>query len=444
MRNTKVRPEERVGGNPAPAQAGGALGLALRFQIRLARLGMKLFNACVRLVVLLLFRNRSTGHPSAILVLRTGTIGDFVCGIPALAFLRRRYPQARICVLTTASGTVKYWTKGFTAGARILEGNELVDELILFEGSHLRSLTGVLQLRCKIKELNPDLTFIIPQSPERFTGLLKKIFFLRLVGVRANMSGYRREKTFSFLAKAQFMDGGYDHQVISALKAVGADSSEPVEFYFTVPQSARERVQALWAGHGLDSRATVIAIFVGGKFDHKRWPLENFAALCRELVRDPKVALVLVGGPGEAELASQLAGIVAGPLVNLAGQTKLVETAEVLRRCALYIGNDSGPAHVAAAVGTPCLTLFSAIVFPGIWEPWGEGNISLRRRVACEFCLCEDHCPRGTMECIRQITVDEVLAVIRERWLKLPDSNQPGTATDAHGSGVGTGKAAAG
>jgi lipopolysaccharide heptosyltransferase III len=113
---------------------------------------------------------------------------------------------------------------------------------------------------------------------------------------------------------------------------------------------------------------------------------------------------------------------------------------ELLRRCALYIGNDSGPAHIAAVVGTPCLTLFSSVLFPGIWELWGEGNVSLRR-LDSEFCLCEDYCPRGTMECIREIKVEEVLAVVRKRWHKLLVSDQPGAATDARGPGVGTGKA---
>lgn len=397
-----------------------------RIPAGIARLMNRACRFGLRLVVAALYARAESASPRLILVFRTGTIGDMVCALPALAWLRQQFPQASVHLLTAPTAIPLRWEdETFTAGASILADSRLVDHTLLFTGADLKSLRRLRALRQHIRSLDPDRAYLLPRTGERPWRILKKILFLRLLGVRKNLLGYDLDKMFTVFRKAQFLDGGFDHQVTTTLKAVGATANDPVAFPIEIEPAARQRVEKLWREHGLDGKR-VIGLFPSAKFEHKRWPLENFLSFCQTLGRDPGIAILLVGGAADKALADQLAARSAAPLVNLAGRTTLAETAEILRRCDLYVGNDSGPAHIAAAVGTPCVTLFSSIVFPGIWEPWGAGHISLRHRVPCEFCFSEDHCPRGTRECIGGIGVEEVLATVKAR-LSRP-SDQPSSA----------------
>src|SRR3989338_7764901 len=266
------------------------------------------------------------------------------------------------------------------AGGRLLAGRDLVDDVIFFYAHELKRPRQFLELRRRVKAVAPDMAYLLPFSGEPFLNRLKKIVFLRLLGVRWNLNGYDMRSSLGLFRRAQFLRGDFPHQVVSALQAVGGP-------------------------FGLLSP--------GARFLLKPSPLENFAVLAERLLAEFPVSLVIIGGKEDRELGAALAAARPARVHNLAGDTALPETAEVLRRGCLFIGNDNGAAHLAAAVGIPCVTLFSGVTFPGLWEPWGERNLALRHRVPCEFCFSEGHCPTGTMECIRGISVERVLAAAR-------------------------------
>jgi heptosyltransferase III len=116
-----------------------------------------------------------------------------------------------------------------------------------------------------------------------------------------------------------------------------------------------------------------------------------------------------VGGREEEDAGNDLIKAWRAGAVNLAGKHTLLQSAEVLRRCTLYIGNDSGPMHLAAAVGTPVVAIFSSYQFPVFWKPWGKNSRIVMHPVPCEFCFPKDGmCPKGTYECMRGVTADEV------------------------------------
>jgi ADP-heptose:LPS heptosyltransferase len=350
------------------------------------------------------FRRRP-GTPERILVFRSSAIGDFVCALPALHRLRQRFPRSHIVLLTTPTGNPRYWRQMPEAGGRQLAGRDLVDDVIFFYAHELKRPQKFLELRRRVRALAPDMTFLLPFSGEPFLNRLKKIVFLRLLGVRWNLNGYEMRSNLGVFPQAQFLRGDFPHQVVSALHAVDGRHS--------VATAAARRVDELWAQRGLEGNRAVVVLSPGARFLHKRWPLENFAALAERLLEEFPVSLVVIGGREDHELGAVLAAARPARVHNLAGDTTLPETAEVLRRGCLFIGNDSGAAHLAAAVGIPCVTLFSGVTFPGLWEPWGERNVALRHRVPCEFCFSEGHCPTGTMECIRGISVERVLAAAR-------------------------------
>ncbi len=401
---------------------------ALSFQSCLASVTAVLSNLVLEFVVRLLFRPKTDRMPCRILVLRSGMIGDFICCLPALSLLRQRYPQSLIALLTMPTGNPKYWRKGFTVGASLVTGVEssVIDRLLVIQGEDLKSISALQSLREEIRAYAPDLAVPLPQTGERLSSMLRKVLFLRLLGVRSPLLGYRLDKPFTIFRKAQFSQGGFNHQVVTALRAVGGSERDTIEFPIRIPQITRSNVAALWQKLGLGSADFVVGLFPGGKHGHKRWPVEKFASVCERLATESNLGFLVLGELREKPLADSLQSLCRVPLINLVGQTSLLETAEILRRCDLYIGNDSGPAHLAAAMGTPCVTLFSSILFPGIWEPWGEQTTAIRRHVPCEYCFSEDHCPTGAMECIRGITVEEVVGAATKYLRQRPEPRRRG------------------
>jgi heptosyltransferase I len=156
---------------------------------------------------------------------------------------------------------------------------------------------------------------------------------------------------------------------------------------------------------------SLIAVNPSARWDTKLWGDDRFAALIEKLPRD-RVAVT-----GSAADAPRIEKIVGGSrsvatVRNLAGQTDLAQLAELYRRCSVVITNDSGPMHVAAAVGTPVVAIFGP-TDPFLTGPYGKRHVVLRAGVPCSPCL-KDHCthtPR--MECMSLVTVEQVLAAVQ-------------------------------
>ena len=115
----------------------------------------------------------------------------------------------------------------------------------------------------------------------------------------------------------------------------------------------------------------------------KKWPEDRFERVGLALLdRFPDLRLVVVGGPGEKPLGDRLCRAWGERAVNLSGALSVWESAAMLERCALYVGNDTGTMHLAASVATPCVAIFSARDNPGKWEPAGPGHSGLATRRA--------------------------------------------------------------
>jgi ADP-heptose:LPS heptosyltransferase len=121
----------------------------------------------------------------------------------------------------------------------------------------------------------------------------------------------------------------------------------------------------------------------------------------------PDQGLLLVGSSDEADLAQRIGTQWSGPVLNVCGRLTPRESAAAIRHAMLYIGHDGGPMHLASAVGTTCVAVFSARSKPGVWYPYGAQHRVLYHRTACFGCALET-CVKYKSECIRSITVDEV------------------------------------
>lgn len=155
---------------------------------------------------------------------------------------------------------------------------------------------------------------------------------------------------------------------------------------------------------------TVIGVFPGGNAPSRRWEPDRFAELVRRLTKRGR-QVVVFGGPTERELTARVAG---GAAVNLGGQTDLAQLASGIASCDLLVTNDTGPLHLAAAVGTPTVSLWGA-GDPAVTGPLGAGHRMLRHpELDCVPCTKND-CPLAVdrYRCLTLITVDDVEAVIQ-------------------------------
>ena len=148
----------------------------------------------------------------------------------------------------------------------------------------------------------------------------------------------------------------------------------------------------------------------------RSWGRDNWRELLTRLARAfPNRALLLAGSPEESEASDfaaahwQLSG--GAPVTNLCGRLTPRESAAAFARARLFIGHDSGPMHLAAAVGTPCVAIFAARNLPRQWFPYGPHHRILYHRVECAGCGLET-CIEQQKKCLLSITPDEVLAAI--------------------------------
>jgi ADP-heptose:LPS heptosyltransferase len=160
----------------------------------------------------------------------------------------------------------------------------------------------------------------------------------------------------------------------------------------------------------------ILAVSVGTKVQSKDWGRDNWRNLLTRVARAfPNRALLLAGSPEESDAsnfaASDWIASGGGPVVNLCGRLTPRESAAAFARARLFIGHDSGPMHLAAAVGTPCVAIFAARNLPRQWFPYGPHHRILYHRVECAGCGLET-CIEQQKKCILSITVDEVLSAV--------------------------------
>jgi ADP-heptose:LPS heptosyltransferase len=160
----------------------------------------------------------------------------------------------------------------------------------------------------------------------------------------------------------------------------------------------------------------VVAVHPGAGNTTKQWPEEYFSALIDLLIEREDVNVLLIGGPDEVEIADALARNVLYPdrVASIAGRTSLADLPSVIAGCVLYVGNDSGPKHVAAAIGIPVIGIHSGVVDAAEWGPLGPCGVAMQRNMTCAPCYLASaaECPRE-LACLRGLEVSHVYDVAR-------------------------------
>jgi heptosyltransferase I len=295
-----------------------------------------------------------------ILIVRLSAIGDVVQSVPVVCALRERFPQAFLA-----------WAVQERAGT-LLRGHEAIDELIVLPHRFLASPREVWRLRRRLLGLQFD-TAIDVQC------LTKSALLAWLSGARRRIGfGNPGGRELSKLFNNERVDPKSMHQVDRYLELLQPLGIASPNVRFQLPEHAGDGAAAarILAERKLDRDYAIIN--PGAGWPSKLWPTDRYAAVARHLGQKHGLPTLIVwGGKAEQPLAEQIVAAAEG-MAKIAPATTLPELAALSRRARLFVGADTGPLHIAAAVGTPCVGLY------GPWPadrhgPYGPQHIALQQ-----------------------------------------------------------------
>ncbi len=365
----------------------------------------KIVNLVLRVIQQILFPG-TTMPVDTILIFRTGQLGDTICALPAMRAVREAYPDAKMVLLTD-----RHPGSNYVLSQEILAPTGIFDEILTYIPGEL-NLRTARELIAKLRPYQFNLlVYLVGSRRATVRGLLRDMLFFRIAGVRRAV-GFRKDIIDRFI-RAQSTVRQFDQESVRFLRMLhdaGIPCSLKSKFDLPVGEMELRAVDRLWEGVAVPANRPIVAVGPGSKMPAKRWPVERFCDVAITLVREYNAFLIILGGAEDAQAGNKIVQCIPPYAVNWAGLTSIMESAAVLQRCHLYLGNDTGTMHLAAAVGIPCVAVFSARALPGVWYPYGDQHTVLRKDVPCQYCMLVE-CVKHQMRCLKEISVDEVVAV---------------------------------
>jgi lipopolysaccharide heptosyltransferase I len=283
-----------------------------------------------------------------ILIIKPSSLGDIVLALPALSALRRNFPDAKISWLVNDDF------------AGLLKGHPHLDEIILFERRlfgkawfNPRAFAALVSLIRKLRRSEFDLVI-------DFQGLFRTAALSRLTGCRKRIGqACAREFAPVFYTDKIVQDKDCIHVVDYYLKIVKAAGTSDIAVEFILPQNAEADNSITGLLNGSNVNPENYAVFIpGSAHNDKCWPVEYFAELAGRISLQFGFSIVATGTAGEKDIVEQIKKLASVPITNFAGDTDIGELTALLRGARLVVSNDTGPGHIAAALGVPIVMIF--------------------------------------------------------------------------------------
>lgn len=339
--------------------------------------------------------------PSAyrrILVMRVDQLGDVVMTLPAMAALEAAFPETQIDFVV--GPWARELAETYVHHAYIFKHSYFGENV-----SRFHSFAEGIRLAWSLRKNRYDLAI-------DFRGDLRNAGFLFLTGARRRV-GYGSAGGGFFYTDCLAEARGR-HQVernLECLKAVGVRVPQEIPKLKYRPPDP-EAWQKKFSNLHDRARRPWIVMHIGSGYPSKRWPAANFFSLLDRMLGEGKGTVILTGHEKEESLVRPYFKE-RERLVNLIRKTSIAELCALIDQADLFVGNDSGPAHLAAALGKKTVVLFSGTNDWRVWQPRGNSVHVIHHEVPCSPCQ-ERICPLPRHECMENITVDRVFNKIRE------------------------------
>jgi 3-deoxy-D-manno-octulosonic-acid transferase/heptosyltransferase-1 len=337
-----------------------------------------------------------------ILIVKLSAIGDVIHTLPALNAIRSHYPDAHITWLVEEDA------------APLVKGHETLDRVLVSRRKRWLKALRSSSLLNTIREIGDFMKALRDTRYDMildFQALLKSGILVALA---------RGDRKIGFGKGLEHMEYSYlflneripavdmeIHALSRGMMLVDAlgISSDEVEYKLPVSDLDREKVDKLLRRYGLKDIAPLIAINPVAKWETKLWSNQKFARLADELIDTYDAKILFTGGAGDRQTIQNIMSVMNSRAVNLAGDTTLNMLAALYEKMNLVVSTDTGPMHMAAAVGTPVVALFGPTA-PWRTGPYGPAHQAIQAGLDCSPCFkrrCE------TMECMKTISVKQVL-----------------------------------
>jgi len=338
-----------------------------------------------------------------ILIRATNWVGDAIMALPALRAVRKRFPDGEIAIVA----------RPYVAD--IYRDQEICDQLIPYDPKGLHSgFSGRERLASELRAQKFDVAL-----------LLQNAFDAAWLAWRANVPeriGYARDGRSLLLTKAMPLPRHGEipahekYYYLELLRRAGWLDSMPEEAFIglRVPEEKRRSADEFLCKSGVRQGALRIAIGAGASYGSaKCWPPSRFAEVANRLQSEADAEVILFGTAAEASVSTAISAEMRRSPIDLTGKTAIIDLPALLSKCHLFIGNDSGAMHVAAAVGLPIVAVF------GPTDPDGTAPITPRCSIVqqkpyCSPCFLRS-CPTDH-RCMTAISADMVEAAARP-WL---------------------------
>lgn len=329
-----------------------------------------------------------------ILVVRTDRIGDVLLSTPVIKALRDKFPRAHIAVMVGPYAR------------EIVEGNPYLNEVIVYDkDARQKGWWASLRFARALKAKKFDLALVLHPTNRAhllafFAGIPKRV-------------GYDRKLGFLLTDRLEHTkQRGEKHELeynLDLVRYLGIEPQDAATFMPVTPE-AEKWAESFLRQEGVADADGLAALHPGASCISKLWPVERFAEVADRLVDKYGFKILLVAGPKDAALAAKVAEGMRHRPVNLAGKTSLSRLAGIFKRCRVLISNDSGPVHLAAAVGIPVISIFGRNQKGLSPKRWGPANQKSRvlHKAGCLECLA--HNCKNKFACIMAISVEEVLS----------------------------------
>ena len=332
--------------------------------------------------------------PKRILVVKLDHLGDVVLATPVFSNLRRAYPNAELHALT---GT---WSRV------VLEKHPDVNKVLEYNSPTFcrtgqpTPLKEVFQLYQQLRHQKYDLLVEL-----RGDWRIVCFALLRITPKRLDRAALQIANKLGF---AQFSGTHEATRNLDVLKRAGIPTPTQTTI-FSVTAADKKWTSNFLAAHQIDKERPLIAIHPGSPIPLKRWLPERYAELADWLIARKRAQILFVGVEDEIPIITEIQAGMQAQSVNIAGKTTLIQLASILHTCNVFIGNDSGPMHLAAAVGTQTIGLYG----PGDPTRFGPAGVQCQtiRRFDCPPCLGTT-CRFGKEGCMPKIQVKDVIQVL--------------------------------
>ncbi len=346
-----------------------------------------------------------------VLVYRLGSLGDICVALPALRIVRQTFGQAQVTLLTNLPVNLKA-----APAPLLLKGMGLADDYLSYPVG-TRNLGTLASLAWQLRRRGFDVGVNLAAWRGE-SALRRDARFFWVCGIRESI-GFREQEAGPLRFDAAGQAEREAARLLRRVTKLGqADLADRRWYDLALKSEERQRAGEILNDGGVSG--DYLAFGLGTKVSTNDWGQENWRQLIRLLgTAFPELGCVFVGVPDEAARTHDCMKEWPGPKLNLCGQTTPRESAALLAGAQVFAGHDSGPMHLAAAVGTRCVAIFSARNPPGQWFPLGAGHEVLYRKVSCAACGL-DECTTEQKRCIRGITVDEVAAAVKRQIEMVP------------------------